>query len=352
MKKITILIIVAVVVGAGIFLKKQKEAVAHLQTPAMYLHNVDIVHTQNKKVEESRVFLAEIVATNSANIASKFSANIKKIYVNENDIVKKGALLITLDDSEIKATLASLREQKVALEADLNNSKNILERKKKLFAISAISQEAYDIFNIVYKNKFSALKSVDEKIKQTKSQLRYLNIRSPFNGRVGSKLANDGSLALPGKALLTLNSNEQKLLFSFVDTTKPILEGQKVYLNNRLIGEVTKRYDDAKNALLVAEVKPFKKLPYANRSFKTISVVVASAKGCALPLNALLHKKDGVYAMLYKDKKFTAKKVDVLLQNDREAIISECIKEPVATASEAKLSLLPSYGQVAVNEDR
>ncbi|MEN4053218.1 MULTISPECIES: efflux RND transporter periplasmic adaptor subunit [Sulfurimonas] len=353
MKKIIALVIVAVVVvGAGIFLKKQKDAVAHLQTPKMYTHNVDVVHAQNKRVEESRVFLAEIVATNSAYIASKFSANIKKIYVNENDVVKKGALLIALDDSEIKATLASLRQQKVALEADLDNAKNILERNKKLFAIAAISQEAYDTSNVVYKNKLSALKSVDEKIKQTKSQLKYLNIRAPFNGRVGSKLANDGSLALPGKALLTLNSDDQKLLFSFVDTTKPILEGQKVYLNNKLIGKVTKRYDDAKNALLVAEVKPFKALPYANKSFKTISVVVDSAEGCTLPLNALLHKTDGVYAMLYKDKKFTAKKVDVLLQNDREAIISECIEEPVATASEAKLSLLPSYGQVVVNEDR
>jgi multidrug resistance efflux pump len=303
-------------------------------------------------VQESREFLAELVATNSAYIASKFSANIKKIYVNENDTVKKGALLIALDDSEIKANLASLRQQKVALEADLANAKNILERNKKLFEIAAISQEAFDTSNVAYKNKLSALQSVNEKIKQTKSQLQYLNIRAPFSGRVGSKLANDGSLALPGKPLLTLNSDDQKLLFSFVDTTKPILEGQEVYIDAKRIGKVSKIYDDAKNALLVAEVKPFKALPYANKSFKTISVVVDSAIGCALPLNALLHKTDGVYVMLYKDKKFVAKRVNVLLQNDREAIVSECIKEPIATASEAKLSLLPTYGKVLVNEDR
>jgi len=353
MKKIiAFVIVIAVVVGAGLFLKKEKDAVAHLEKPKMYMHSVDVVHAKKKTLQERREFLAELQATNSAFIASKFSANIKKIYVNENDKVKKGALLISLDDSDIKATLASLNEQKVALSADLNNAKNILQRNKKLFKIAAISQEAYDNSAVMYKNKLSALTTVKEKIKQTKAQLQYLNIRAPFSGRVGSKLADDGSLALPGKAILTLNSDDQKLLFSFVDTAKPILEGQRVYLNDKLIGKISKRYDDAKNALLVAEVKPFHALAYANRSFKTIAVVVDSVEGCSVPLEALLHKSDGIYVVIYKDAKFESKKVDVVLQNDHEAVISECIKEPMAIASEAKLSILPSYGKVIINEDK
>jgi multidrug efflux pump subunit AcrA (membrane-fusion protein) len=353
MKKIiAFVIIVAVVVSAGLFLKKQKDIVANLPKPKVYTHSVAVIHAENKNVKEYREFLAQIEATNSAFIASKFSANIKNIYVNENDVVKKGALLISLDDSEIKATLASLREQKVALEADLSNAKTILERNRKLYAIAAISKEAYDSSNVVYKNKLSALSSVEEKVKQTKSQLQYLNIRAPFSGRIGSKLADDGSLALPGKPLLTLNSDDQKLLFSFVDASKPIVQGQEVMIDGKIIGSVSKRYDDAKNALLVAEVKPFRALPYANNSFKTIAVVVDSAYGCAVPINALLHQNDGIYVMVYKDEKFVATKVNVLLQNDHEAIIEKFIKEPIATASEAKLSILPTYGKIMIEEGK
>ena len=351
MKKIILITVaIAVVVGAGIFLKKQKDVVAHLPKPKTFIHSVAVIHAKTEEVKETRDFLAQLQATDSAYIASKFSANIKKIYVNENDMVKKGALLIALDDSEIKSNLASLHEQKVALTADLNNAKTILQRNKKLYEIAAISKEAFDNSNVVYQNKLSALKSVNEKIKQTESQLQYLNIRAPFSGRIGSKLANNGSLALPGKPLLTLNSDDQKLIFTFVDGDKPILQGQKVYIKEELIGEIFKRYDDAKNGLLVAEVKPYKSLPYANKSYKTISVVVNTAKGCSVPLNALLHQKDGVFVMVYEDQQFKAKKVSLLLQNSQKAVVSECIKDDlIATASEAKLSILPSYGKVDID---
>lgn len=353
MKKIlSIIIALAVVVAAGMFLKKQKEGVATLTKPKTYVHSVAVVQAQKRTLEKKRRFLAELQASNSAFIASKFSANIKKIYVNENDKVRKNQLLISLDDSDIKANLSSLHEQKIALEADLANAKNILERNKKLFKIEAISQEAYDNSNVMYQNKFSALKSVKEKIKQTNSQLAYLNITAPFSGRIGSKTSNDGSLALPGKPLLTLNSDDQKLVFSFVDTENPIVEGQKVYIDGKLVGEILKRYDDAKNALLVAEVKPYKSLPYANKSFKTIDIVVDSATGCSLPINAILHKKSGNYIVIYKDGKFENKAVEVLLNNNKDVVISECVTEPVATASEAKLSLLSSYGNVIINKDK
>jgi multidrug efflux pump subunit AcrA (membrane-fusion protein) len=352
MKKIiAFIIVIAVVITAGLFLKKEKEKVANLPKPKLYTHSVDVVFAKNEQINESREFLAQVEATNSAYIASKFSANIKKIYVNENDLVKKGELLIALDDSEIKATLASLEKQKTALEADVRNAKATLKRNKKLYDAEAISQEAYDASVAMYKTKLSALSSVKEKIKQTHIQLQYLNIRAPFEGRIGSKLASDGSLALPGKPLLTINSQDQKLIFSFVDTNKPIVEGEDVYIGEKHIGKVTKCYADAKNALLVAEVKPFAALPYANKSYKTIQVVVDSARGCSVPLNAILHRKDGTCVMVYKEKRFVAQKVEIVLQNDTKALISQCIKEPIATASEAKLSILPSYGEILIDKD-
>lgn len=353
MKKIiAFIVVIAVVGGAGLFLKKQKEAVAHLQKPKNYLHSVDVTFAKTKEVQERREFLAEVQASDSAFIASKFAANIKKIYVNENDAVKKGDLLISLDDKEILANLNSLKEQRVALQADSDNAKTVLDRNKKLFAIAAISQEAYDASLVMYKNKRAALHGVEEKIKQTQAQLRYLNIRAPFSGRVGSKLADEGSLAIAAKPLITLNSADQKLLFSFVDTDKPIMPGQKVYIDGKLIGTIAKRYDNAKNGLLVAEVKPLFALPFANHSYKTVSVVVASATGCSVATNALVHKKDGIYVMVYKGGRFHARKVDVLLVNESEALLESCPKAPVAVASEAKLSILPTYGEVLIDEGR
>jgi len=115
--------------------------------------------------------------------------------------------------------------------------------------------------------------------------------------------------------------------------------------------EVTRKYDDAKNALLVAEAKLHKALPFANKAFVNIEVVTAELKGCSVPLNALFHRKDGTFIMLYKENKFQAMRVEVLIQNSKDAIIKECPTDAVATASEAKLALLPSLGEVVVTQE-
>jgi RND family efflux transporter MFP subunit len=351
MKKIILIAVaVLVVVSAALFLKKQKENVANLPTAKEYLKSVDVVTPKEEYLSEKKEFLAEVLSSKSAYIATKFVARIKKIYVNENDKVKKGGLLVSLDDQDIVATLSSLKEQKKALAFDVANAKNTLQRNKKLYAIAAISKEAFDTSKAMYQTKLSALKTTDEKIVQTKVQLQYLNIKAPFSGVIGSKLLDAGSLAPAGKAIVTLNSDDQKLNFLFSQNDKPIISGQKVFLDNKEIGYISKIYDDAKNTLQVAEVKLYKSLPYANKSYKTVEVEVDSAKACTLPLNAILHKREGTYVMVYKDGKFSQHKVSIILQNAHRVAISPCPKGVVATASEAKLSVLPTYGKIILNK--
>ena len=351
MKKVVLIAVaVLVVVSAGLFLKKQRESVANLPAAKEYTKSVDVTLAKKELLSQKREFLAQVLSSKSANIATKFVARIKKVYVEENDKVKKGQLLVALDDREILATLASLKEQKKSLQLDVANAKNVLERNKKLYEIEAISKEAFDTSRAIYQTKLSALKATEEKINQTKVQLQYLNIRAPFSGIVGSKMLDAGSLAPAGKVILTLNSDDQKLNFMFSQNDKPIAEGQRVFLGKKEIGQVSKIYDDARNTLLVAEIKPHHPLPFANKSYVNIEVETDSIEGCTLPLNALLHKNDGTYIMVYKDGKFNPLKVDVVLENDKKAAIAPCVKEPVAFASEAKLSILPTYGKIIVNE--
>ncbi len=351
MKKIiAIIIIIGVVVAAGVFLKGQKQAVASLPTPKVHKSSVESVVAHNKVVRQTRHFLAQLLASKSALIASKFSAEIKKVYVKENDMVKKGELLIALDDREIRANIATLQKQKETLMIDVANTKRSLERNKKLLEIEAISQEKYDNTNVLYQNKTTNLEATNEKIKQTEAQLTYLHIKAPFSGKVGSVFVDAGNLAIPGKPIISLNSDDQKLIFSYVSTSQLIVEGQKVLVDNKEVGEITRKYDDAKNALLVAEIKLMKPLSFANKAFINIDVVIAEQEGCVLPLNAILHRKNEQFIMIYKDGKFKAKKVEIILEDTQDAIVHSCPTERVAVASEAKLSMLPTLGLVDIGE--
>ena len=351
MKKVILIILaILIVVFAVKFLIKQKESVENLPTPKKYAKSVDIVMPKEKEISQKEEFLAEVLSSKSANIATKFVARIKKIYVNESDKVKKGDLLVALDDRDILSNLSSLKEQKNALKIDVANAKKIYLRNIKLYKTNTISKDMLDNSKVLYYTKLSALKGINEKITQTKVMLQYLNIKAPFSGIIGSKLLDAGSLAPAGKAILTLNSDDQKLTFLFSQNEKPITVGQKVFLDNKEIGSVSKIYSDARNSLLVAEVKPNRVLPFANKSYKTIEVEVDRIKGCVVPLNALLHKSNGTFVIAYQDKKFIQKKVNVLLENSKKAAISPCPKEPVAIGSEAKLAILPTYGKIIVSK--
>ena len=353
MKKIiAIVLVIAVAVSAALFLKKQKEVVADLPLPKIHDYNVDTVKASTKTVRQTRHFLAQLLASKSALIASKFSADIKKIYVKENDIVKKGQLLISLDDTDIRTTIASLEKQKASLSIDVQNAKRSLDRNKKLLEIEAISQEKYDNANVLYQTKLTNLDSTKQKIKQSKAQLSYLNIKAPFSGRVGTIFVDAGNLAVPGKPIISVNSDDQKLIFSYVATSEPIIEGQKVIVDGEEVGVIAKRYDDAKNALLVAEVKLNKALKVANKAFINIDVVTAESKGCAIPLNSILHSKDSTVVMLYNDKSFKPMSVNILLQDLKYAIVDSCPSDEIAVASEAKLALLPTLGKVNVSGER
>jgi len=353
MKKIILIIMVlGVGVGAALFLKSQKKEVAELPKPTIYQYNVNTSKAQTKTVKQTRHFLAQLLASKSALIASKFSADIKKIYVKENDIVKKGQILIALDDTDMKTNIASAKQQKDALVLDVANAARSLTRSQNLYKVEAISQEKYDNAVVLYKNKQASLKNLDEKIKQLYSQLKYLNITAPFAGRVGTIFVDEGNLALPGKPIVSLNSDDQKLIFSYAQTAQPIIEGQDVIVDGNIVGKIYRRYDDAKNALLVAEVKLSKALANANKSYINIDVVVAQMEGCAIPLNALLHRKNSTSIMLYKEQHFEIMPVDVILQDNQDAIIKECPSEAFATASEAKLSLLPSLGNIILNKEQ
>ena len=353
MKKIILIVmVIAVGVAAGLFLKSQKKVVEELPVAKEYAYKVATQKAETKSVREKRHFLAQLLASKSALIASKFSADIKKVYVKENDMVKKGQRLIALDDAEIRANVASLKQQKRAQEIDVQNAKRSLDRSKKLYEAEAISQEKFDNANVMYQNKVAAVDTTNEKIKQLHAQLKYLNITAPFSGRVGTIFVDAGNLAIPGKPIISLNSDDQKLVFSYVETSQPIVEGQKVMIDKHLIGRVTRRYDDAKNAMLVAEVKLNMPLPYANKAFLNIAVVVAETEGCSVPLNALLHRKNKTVLMVYNEGHFEEFVADIIVQDDEDAILTSCPNSVFATASEAKLALLPTLGKISLGEEK
>ena len=89
-------------------------------------------------------------------------------------------------------------------------------------------------------------------------------------------------------------------------------------------------------------------LELPNNSYLTIDLLIFAENGCLVPLDALLHQKEGTKVMLHAKDTFTPFPVRVLGENKEQALIEPCPSSPVAVAPEATLGKLPGYGEVLI----
>ena len=120
-----------------------------------------------------------ILANEEVILMPETAGKVTRLHINEGSEVKKGELLVKINDSDLQAQLKKLELQAKIADDQVN-------RQKQLLAISGISQEEYDIIL----NQFNTIKA---DIDYVKAQITKTEIRSPFNGVVGLKYISEGS---------------------------------------------------------------------------------------------------------------------------------------------------------------
>lgn len=350
MKKIMIvLLVVALFVSAAVLLKKRKQSVKDAATPTPLVYQVKVVSAVTERLEQTRPFLAQLTAHETAGISSKLSGRIQEVLVKENQFVEKGDLLLRIDDLETVSNMKSLKVSLAVQEKDVQYAKILHERNKSLFKVGGLAREEFEASEVVYATKRAALVAARQKITGLEVQLSYLNIKAPFEGTVGTIYSRKGELASSGKLLLSINSPGQKLTFSYVPGKFAVQTGQELFLDGQNIGQIISLYSDAKNGLSVAEAEVNSHLEMPNNSYVTVDLLTFAGIGCRVPADALIQKKEGVQVMLYTGGQFAPFSVSIIAGNRDHALIEPCPSAPVAVAAASKLSQLPGFGQVLIH---
>lgn len=349
MKKIiVVLLIIALLVSAAMLLKKRKQSVKNASVPTAPVYQVQVVSATMGHLEQTRSFLAKLSSRETAVISSKLSGRIKGTLVRENQGVKKGELLLQIDDLEIAANIKSLQAILAAEEKDVRYAGSLHERNRSLFKVGGLAREKFEGSEVAFATKQAGLEATRQKIIALEVQLSYLNIKAPFDGNIGSIFSRKGDLATPGKPLLSINSLDQKLTFRYVPGDPAVKTGREVFLDGKKTGQVINIYSDADNTLSVAEISVERPLEMPNNSYVTIDLLTFAGDGCRVPVDALLQKKEGSQVMLYEDGEFAPLPVTIIARNREHALIEPCPALAVAVAAASKLSQLPGFGQVLI----
>lgn len=134
-----------------------------------------------------------LVANEEVELVSETAGKVVEIAFEEGSSVKKGALLVKVDDSDLKAQLERLEYQQKLLEAKLERLRVLLERE-------SVSVEEFQQLETEYNMNLADIELLKVKITRTE-------IRAPFDGRMGFRYVSVGSYLQPSTKVSNIVDN-------------------------------------------------------------------------------------------------------------------------------------------------
>lgn len=158
-----------------------------------------------------------LLANETIDIHPEISGRIVTIGFKEGARVKKGQVLLQLNDADLRAGLQKLRAQRALQE-------KILERSKELVRIGGISQQDYETTE-------TQIASIDADIALQEADLRKTRIIAPFDGIVGLRSVSVGAIVSPTTVVAILQQlNPLKMDFTLPEQYyKDVKVGKQVF---------------------------------------------------------------------------------------------------------------------------
>ncbi|HZY79236.1 MAG TPA: efflux RND transporter periplasmic adaptor subunit [Cyclobacteriaceae bacterium] len=169
------------------------------------------------KLDNKLVVTGTVLANESLELKSEISGKITHIAFQEGSSVKKGSVLIQINDEEIRAQL-----QKQKHNQKLNEDNEF--RQRKLLEKDAISQEEYD-------NALNRLNTTVADVQLLEAQLAKTRITAPFDGVIGLRYVSEGAYLSPNTTIATLyNNTPAKLEFAVPSRySSAVASGKEIY---------------------------------------------------------------------------------------------------------------------------
>ena len=152
--------------------------------------NVVIASAVHEEISEKLALVGTVLANEMVEIRPETDGMVAEIIFNEGQPVKKGDLLVRLDEREAQAAMAEA-------EANFKLTQSTFERSKQLFNDKLISQQEFDQAAANYQSSQASVEVL-------RQQLRQMRVYAPFEGIVGARQISPGQVVTRNTPLTVL----------------------------------------------------------------------------------------------------------------------------------------------------
>ncbi len=232
-----VLLLVLLVAGGVLLVKKKKAELASEPMPMRAVMPVTVVDAPWGMFDGYKGFLGTLKPKIAADIAPRITAYIVDVTVREGERVKKGDLLVRLDDREQRDSVDAVSAQLAAARTEFAAKQGVLKRDEELFKAKAISREALDLSRAATAAARAQVITLEKQLQTAKTSLSYTILKAPFDGVVSRRIMEPGDLGMPGKAVVSLEAPDAGY---FVEIRVPQRE-----LSSMKVGDAVRIFPDA-----------------------------------------------------------------------------------------------------------
>lgn len=158
---------------------------------------------ERRQVELTYAADGVVEAARQSTVSAQISGRIREISFDVGDAVKKGQVLVRIDDSEVSQALSESQAVLAQAEANYENAKASYERSKRLFEQKFVSQAALDRAQAEYRSALSQMEARRAGAGIAATTRSYATVIAPYDGVVLARHVEIGETVAPGKPLMT-----------------------------------------------------------------------------------------------------------------------------------------------------
>ncbi|WP_266367583.1 efflux RND transporter periplasmic adaptor subunit [Tellurirhabdus rosea] len=305
---------------------------------------VEVMVVRSHNLDEKILTTGTILANEEVEIRPEVSGRVTSINFREGDYVRRGTVLLTINDADLKAQLQKLMSNRKLAEDNEARQRRLLEKE-------AISRQEYEISQ-------TNLSGILADIENLKAQLDKTVIRAPFDGNIGLRYVSLGSYISSSTKIATLtNVTPAKLDFSIPakyagqvrkgSTIRFTVEGSEVGRTGQVYA-VEPKVDPETRTLLLRAVSPNADRMLVPGAFAKIEVVLSSrGSAIVIPTEAIIPEASGQKVFVLRHSKAESVKVEIGTRTDRSVEIRTGL-QPGDSLITSGIQLVKPGGEVEV----
>lgn len=177
-------------------------------TPAVVVSQENLVVAERAVLSSGPAISGSLRADREATVRAEVPGAVLQTGVEEGQAVKKGALLVRIDDTGVRDAELSARSAVRAAEEQLAVAKRSAERAQALLRSGAVAERDTEAASSALANARWGLEDAKARHAMARQQLAKTALRAPFDGVVSKRWVAAGDAVQPGMPVITVVAPE------------------------------------------------------------------------------------------------------------------------------------------------